>query len=297
MKMRNQELMKWKVLLLLVVFIGFYNESYGQNKIENPAKISFKHHTHEMQGWFFKAAGNGPFPTVILLQGSVGNDGDLFDLGLNLAEEGYNAMTYNYPGAWRSEGLRTDKDALESIQSAIDYIMSKSTIQMFEIDKTDIILLGYSYGGGMALLGAAMDNRVAKVISIAGGDLSIRVKEFEEDPGFRQSFEQRVDYFLSNPSMARGTNGKQYVDLMIKNKEDYNIKKYVPELSKKEVLLISGSFDNMVNSETHIMPLYEELKSKGNGNVSLVTLDTDHSFSNVQNELTETIHNWLKEKE
>ena len=55
--------------------------------------------------------------------------------------------------------------------------MSKSTIQMFEVDTTDIILLGYSYGGGMALLGSAYDNRIKRVISIAGGDLSIRAKE------------------------------------------------------------------------------------------------------------------------
>ena len=295
--MKKQETVKWNVLLLIVVVIGFYNESFGQNKDENPFGISFVHNTDKVQGWFYKAEGNGPFSTVILLQGAGGNDGDLFNLGINLAEEGYNAMTYNYPGAWRSEGLRTDKSALESIQSAINYVISKSTMQMFEVDTTDIILLGYSYGGGMALLGSALDNRVAKVISIAGGDLSIRAKELEEDPGFRQSFEQRVDYLLSNPSMIRGTSAKQYVDSMIKNKGDYNIKKYVPELSKKEVLLIRGSYDNMVDSETHIMPLYQELKSKGNCNVSLITLETDHNFANVQNELTEVLYNWLKERD
>ena len=297
LQMKTQETVKWNLLLLIIVVIGFSVESFGQDKKENPIGISFEHNTDKIQGWFYKAEGNGPFSTVILLQGAGGNDGDLFNLGTDLAEEGYNAMTYNYPGAWRSEGLRTDKAALESIQSAINYVMSKSTIQMFEVDTTDIILLGYSYGGGMALLGSSLDKRVKKVISIAGGDLSIRAKELEEDPGFRQSFEQRVDYYLSNPSMVRGATGKQYVDSMIKNKEDYNIKKYVPELSKKDVLLISGSYDNMVNSETHIMPLYQELKSKGNGNVSLITLETDHNYANVQNELTEVLYNWLKERE
>jgi len=270
--MKKQETVKWNVLLLIVVVIGFYNESFGQNKDENPIEISFKHNTDKIQGWFYKAEGNGPFSTVILLQGAGGNDGDLFNLGINLAEEGYNAMTYNYPGSWRSEGLKTDKAALGSIQSAIKYIMSKSTIQMFEVDTTDIILLGYSYGGGMALLGSACENRIKKVISIAGGDLSIRAKEFEEDAQFRQNFQRRVEYMLSIPSMARGTSAEEYVETMIKNRDEFNIKKFSPELAKKEVLLFAGAFDNMVNKETHILPLYRELQSKGNGNVSLITL-------------------------
>lgn len=292
--MKKQEIIKWNILLLFLMTIGFYNYSFGQNKKENPIKISFKHKTDKIQGWFYKAAGNGPFSTVILLQGSVGNDGDLFNLGKNLAKEGYNAITYNYPGAWRSEGLRTDKAALESIQSAINYINSESTIQMFEVDTTDIILLGYSYGGGMALLGAAYDNRIKKVISIAGGDLSIRAKELEENPQFRQNFQGRVEYVLSNPSMARGKSGEEYVEMMIKDRDEFNIKKYSRELAKKEVLLFAGAFDNMVNKETHILPLYRELQSKGNGTISLTTLETDHSFANVQAELITVIINWLK---
>lgn len=64
--MKNQELMKWNVLLLLVVFIGFYNDSLGQNKNENPIEISFKHHADEIQGWFYKADGNGPVSLATL---------------------------------------------------------------------------------------------------------------------------------------------------------------------------------------------------------------------------------------
>lgn len=280
--------------MLVLVTVGYSTDSFGQNKKENPVEISFQHHTYKIQGWFYKAEGNGPFSTVILLQGSVGNDGDLFNLGKNLAQEGYNAISYNYPGSWRSEGLKTDKAALESVQSAIGYLMSKLTIQMFEVDTTDIILLGYSYGGGMALLGCALNKSVKEVISIAGGDLSIRAKELDENPRFRQSFQQRVDYVLSNPAMARGTSAEEYVEMMIKNKDEFDIKRYSTELANKKVLLIAGSFDNMVNTETHILPLYRELQSIGSDNVSLTTLDTDHSFANVQTELTTVIIEWLK---
>ena len=168
---------------------------------------------------------------------------------------------------------------------------------MLEVDTTNIILLGYSYGGGMALLGSACDNRIKKVISIAGGDLSIRAKELEEDAQFRQNFQKKVDYLLSNPSMVRGTSGEEYVETMIKNKDEFDIKKQSEKLAKKKVLLIAGSYDNMVNNETHIIPLYHELQLKWNSNVLLTTLETDHGFANVQTELIAVIIKWLKKRE
>ena len=41
----------------------------------------------------YKGEGNGPFPTLILLHGSVGRDGDIFNLGQSLSNEGYNVLT------------------------------------------------------------------------------------------------------------------------------------------------------------------------------------------------------------
>ena len=287
-----------KKLLFLVVFVlQSFTLIFGQNKPDDPVSISFNDNGDLLQGWFYKATGDGPFSTAILLQGSVGQDGDFFHLGENLAKNGFNAMTYSYPGAWRSEGLRTDKDALNSVQTAINFLMSKSTIESFEIDTTNIILIGYSYGGGMALLGSALNGRVKKVISIAGGDLSIRAKELEESPEFRQNFEEMIDNFLSNPIMVRGSSGKEYVESMITNKHKFDVKKYAPELAKKDVLLIVGSSDNLVNTETHVMPLYRDLLSHRDGNVSITTFETDHQFTNVQKELNEVIIKWLKKDE
>ena len=286
-----------KVLFPILLVVHGSQQILGQNTQDIPAPIVFDDHGDQIQGWLYKAMGYGPFSTVVLLQGSVGQDGDLFRLGENLAKAGFNAMTYNYPGSWRSEGIRTDKSALSSVQSAINFVMSPSISQLYDIDTTDIILIGYSYGGGMALLGAAHDLRIKKVISIAGGDLSIRAKELQESPELRRNFEQNVEYILSVPEMARGSSGKEYVETMIKNRDEYDIKKYAAELAKKKVFLIAGSLDHMVNKESHILPLYRELHSKGACNISIATFETDHSFANSQNELSDAIVEWLNKVE
>lgn len=282
---------------LLITFLISLGTSglFGQSTTNNPTEINFNHNGNQLHGWFYKAQGNDSFSTIILLQGAVGQDGDIFNLGENLSKEGFNLMTYNYPGFWGSKGNITHESALSSIQSAIDFAKSEYSMQFFETDTSDIILLGYSYGGGMALLGSTFDSSIKKVITIALGDLSLTAEKLDKNLNARNSFEQMVDGILSNPSVGRGTTGEKYVEEILINRDKYNIKRYSEELAKKKVLFLIGWLDNYKRMENDVLPLYRILKSKGAGNVKIEAFETDHSFSNVQKEFTETIINWLKE--
>ncbi|HPF51332.1 MAG TPA: alpha/beta fold hydrolase [Draconibacterium sp.] len=293
---------KTNLLFFVIVFslgyILFVNKNTNaQETSDPPLKISFMHDNHRLQGWFYKAEGNGPFPTLILLHGAMGRDGDIFNLGQSLSREGYNVLTYSYPGSWRSEGLKTDRAALESVASAIGFIRSKTTIQEFDIDTTDIILAGHSYGGGMALLGAALDPGIHKVIGIASADLYETANELEQSQERQQNFQQMVDRMLMNPSMARGTTGKEYVDKMISDKERYNTVKYAGVLAEKHILLLTGWLDRMKPIERYALPLYRALQAQGSQNVTIMAFNTNHEFYSAQNEMTKTIIEWLNKME
>ena len=224
----------YKPLCLTIIFFHVLSISFSQNDSESPTRISFIHKGHEINGWLYRAVGEVKLSPIILLQGSVGQDGDVLGLGKNLSNEGLNIMTFNYPGTWKSEGSRTDAAALASVQSAINFVKSESSLNLFSNDTSDIILIGYSYGGGMALLGSVLDQSIKKVITIAAGDLSIFADKLEDDPDARNQFEQMVDKMLSNPAMARGTSGKDYVHSLLTNRDIYNLKQYSEELAKKE---------------------------------------------------------------
>ena len=295
--MKKLKIKKWKVLL--ITFLISLNTSglFGQNEKVNPIEIKFNHNENQLHGWLYKANGNGPFPTAILLHGSVGQDGDIFNLGESLSKEGFNVMSYNYPGSWRSEGNRTDDSALGSVQSAINFVKSDYSIQSFETDTSDIILIGYSYGGGMALLGSINNQSVKRVIAIAGGDLSVTSDEIRDNPNFKNSFTMMVNQLLSNPNLARGTTAEEYVELLLKNRDKYDLKKNSENLINKEILLLVGWLDNTKKIENDMLPLFRELKSKGAKNIKIYAYETNHSFTNVQKEFTETIINWLRKKE
>lgn len=268
----------------------------AQTSSDSPEAISFMHNDDRLQGWFFRAIGNGPFPTVVLLHGSVGRDGDILNLGQSLSKAGFNVMTYNYPGSWRSEGLKTDRSALESVTSALAFVRSKAALQNFKIDTAEIILAGHSYGGGMAILAAALNPGVHKVISIAGADLYETANELEQNADKQQSFQQMVDRLLTNPKMARSTSGKEYVETMLSDKDRYNTVKYAEKLAQKHILLITGWFDRFKPMEKYTLPLYRALQDNGAPNVKIMAFETNHEFISAETEMTEAIVKWLKQK-
>jgi len=295
--MKKTNLLFWAIVFCLSFILYANKKSNAQETSNPPVKISFTHDNHLLQGWFYEAEGQGPFPTLILLHGSLGRDGDIFDLGRSLSEEGYNVLTYSYPGSWRSEGSKTDLAALESVASAIAFTRLESSVQRFAIDTTDIILAGHSYGGGMALLAAALDPGIHKVIGIASADLYETANELEENRGFQKNFQQMVDRILMNPSMARGTSGKEYVDKMLSDRERYNTVKYAKALAEKDLLLLTGWLDHTKPIEKYALPLYRALQAQGAQNVTILAFNTNHEFYSAQNEMTKAIIDWLKKNE
>ncbi len=285
---------KYHLLSFLISWIIGCSSLSGQNTTVNPTEISFDHEGNRLHGWFYKAQGKGPFTTLILLHGSVGQDGDIFNLGQKLSKEGFNIMTYSYPGLWKSEGNITHVSALGSVQSAINFVKSEYSMPSFETDTSDIILLGYSYGGGMALIASTFDSSIKKVITIAPGDLSLTAEYLNNNPDARISFEQMIDRTLSDTTVGRGTTGKQYVEELLTNRDKYNIKRYSGELAEKKLLFLVGWLDSDKRIERDVLPLFRELQSNGAENVKIVAFETNHSFSNVQTELADAIINWLR---
>lgn len=280
-----------KLMLIPFLFIQF---SIVPTTSTNPVAISFLHDQNLLQGWFYKAEGDGQFPTILLLHGAMGRDGDILNLGKSFSAEGYNVLTYNYPGSWRSEGIKADRAALESVASAIAFMRSESTMQKFAIDTTDIILVGHSYGGGMALLAAALDPGIHKVIGIASADLYETANELEQNQDRRQNFEKIVDRMQMNSSVARGTTGKEYVDKMLSDRERYNTVKCAKTLAEKHILLLTGWLDHMKPIERYALPLYRALQAQGAQHVTILAFNTNHEFSSAQTEMTEAIIDWLK---
>ena len=211
-----------------------------------------------------------------------------------MTEKSINAYTFNYRGTWESEGLYLPETSLEDVEQAIRFLKSPQIVQQFLIDTSDISLIGYSYGGGFALLGSLSDSSIKKVVSIAGGDLSVIARMIEENDDFRKMHQQFLDNCMSDSTVCRGFGGRETHIRFLKQKDDYNLKKYSNKLADKDILLIGGWLDDTITIEGHILPLYRSLQKQGAEKLKIHIFETDHSLKNVRDALTSKIISWLR---
>ena len=94
------------ILLLSAIVLILNNDIFPQHtNQEDYISFTFKSGSSNVYGRFFKTSSNQPVPTIIMLQGFPGREDDLFGLGNVLRKEGFNSITFNYRGSWKSEGI------------------------------------------------------------------------------------------------------------------------------------------------------------------------------------------------
>jgi dienelactone hydrolase len=261
--------------------------------MKKPVPVTFDSKGANTHAIFYQASGVEPLPTVILCHGFPGNSTDVLGLGERLMKEGFNAIAFNYRGTWGSEGLYTDANALEDVISTMRYVKSRSVVQEFNVDPSRITIIGYSYGGGMALLGSLNDAAVKRVVDLAGANLGGVGRMMQQSDEFRRLLEKKVDQDISD-SGFRAPKARELFAAMLADVDKYDLVKHAQALSCKEILMIGGWRDQEADLENHILPLFRALQRHGAKQVQIEILDADHSFTNERSQLADRIVSWLK---
>jgi dipeptidyl aminopeptidase/acylaminoacyl peptidase len=290
--------MKQYLTLLIAILILFTLVDNSHNQVSTPIDITIDRNVVHLKGKFYIAEGMKIFPTVILLQGFPGNEKDVLGLGNQLAQEGINVLTFNYSGTHKSQGEFNFENTQKDIQAAFEFIHKSENIREYRIDTTRIYIGGYSYGGGMALSYAANHPEISAVFSIAGTDHGEFFREYARNPELKKMIDDMFEE-LTYPSgpvrFAIGGTAKEIAEMkIIELNPTYDLRKSVPLLVDKNILLIGGWEDVNVSIEHLLLPLYRALKNEKKANVEFIVYHTSHSFSNVRDKLAEDIIKWLK---
>jgi len=182
---------------------------------------------------------------------------------------------------------------LKMSKQRLIFLKLEQSLRTFAVDTSNILLIGYSYGGGMALLGSLQGTSVRKVCSIAGGDLGVIGRMIEQNPNFRKSHERFLDKYMSNPTVSRGLGGKATHELTLKHIADFDLKTFADKLARKNILLLGGWQDYTIPIEDHLLPLYRSLQKNKAERLEIQVFDADHSFENVKASLIAKIIMWL----
>ncbi|WP_328925386.1 acetylxylan esterase [Streptomyces sp. NBC_00190] len=118
--------------------------------------------------WFFRPDTSGERrPTVILTNGSDGQDVDMWTYGVSAAlARGWNALVYDGPG--QGQLLFVDQVVFTPrwetvVTPLVDWLVARP-----DVDTDRIALTGLSMGGNLAPRAAAFESRIAAVVAMPG---------------------------------------------------------------------------------------------------------------------------------
>lgn len=269
--------------------------SFGQTVTRTPDDITFQSQGHFLKGRFYQGDTIGPARTLILLPGFPGGQQDVLGLGQKLASAGINVFTFNYSGTHKSEGEFDMSNTLTDIQAAYDYLRQSEIVRRFHIDTSQVILGGYSYGGGMGLTYASRHPEIRRIISIAGTDHGAFLREYLRNPQMAYFMDSTFDK-LKKPDGPINFEGSGLLKKIAANPDPVDLRLSANDLAARDILMIGGWDDTQVSIDQSLLPFYRALKKAGATKIKFVALHTDHTFRNVREELATELIRWMQSR-
>jgi pimeloyl-ACP methyl ester carboxylesterase len=224
-------------------------------------------------GYAFIANGEQRKETVIMLHGLPGNDNQ-FDIAQSLRRSNINVIHFNYRGSWGSQGDFLYSNSLADVDEVIKYLSNAENAKRLRIDTNAFVLLGRSYGGGIALIQGSKNERVKKIIAISSMNAGSRFETFQA-----LSELTRWKNYLNRQVMLN-VNHQAFSQEMLDHKEKYHVVTYKNQLKQKKVLLIDATESN--KSWTSLLE-----------NIDHKIIDSDHNFISNRIALTNVLIEWL----
>lgn len=235
------------------------------------------------------AQGKGPHPTVILLHGLPGIELNL-DLAQAIRRAGWNVLMFHYSGSWGSGGDFSFSNVLQDVDAAVAHVRSPATTAESRIDNKRIVLVGHSMGGFAALNAAARDPEINAVASISGWDVGLAGATARNNT-------QMVDFvskLLSTSTELRVPSTDPVIQEWLAKADDWMLAKAAPALAKKSVLLVAASRDTVVPPARYHAPLLQALQEQKAGSLTVVPLESEHSYSDRRIALSKAVVDWLE---
>lgn len=245
-----------------------------------------------MHGRFFEAECATACPTLLLVPGWPGNPHDVLGMGSLLYPKGINVMVFNPRGLHESEGTASFFGTLDDIGAAFEWLHDAEVVERFSVDTSVIVIGGHSFGGGTALAYAARDPRVRAVISVAGTDHGVFIREYERD----ESFAGMIATMLRSTQAPEGPvrfDQEATLRELRENQHVFGLQENAAALSDRSILLIGGWEDTNTTVEAHMLPLYRALRKAGTEDVTFLVYHDDHGFGQVRERVADAIREWI----
>ena len=228
--------------------------------------VTFKSMDCKLLGGFYKAAGDTPRPTAVLLHGFPGIEKHL-DIAYALRDLGWNCLYFHFRGCWGSEGSYSLTGLADDTRAAVEWVLEQPSV-----DKARIALIGASAMGHTALLYGDADPRICAIVGVSP---LVNPRTFDLR-------EEMADEFAGMLNEVTGH------DLREQWKALHPLSDYMGSLASRAILLVTADKDDLF-PPSHYADFVAELP-----NIQWVRAkDGDHAFSACRPWLARTVTDWL----
>ncbi|MGH8201202.1 MAG: alpha/beta hydrolase family protein [Steroidobacteraceae bacterium] len=292
--MIRREQLRWALMLLGLSLTGgalaaaaippaIYTDP--PHDAQNPPRMEVLHIPTagvQINGVAYVAAGAGLHPTAVFLIGLPGNEKNL-DLVQAVRRAGWNAITFFYRGSWGSPGSFRFAHCAQDAAAALTYLRTPPVANRLGIDTGRMVIVGHSMGGWVAVETAAQDHRLAGVALISAADMS---KDF---PGALPP--AQLVKLLSGlmESLADETPQRMAAELTA-HAAQWRFDQAYDRIGHVPVLVVTAN-DRYGPSDN---ALASALRSRGNQSITVLHLDTDHTYSDHRIALEAAVITWLQ---
>ena len=236
------------------------------------------------------SGGENPLATVLAVPGWGGGPSDVLGIGKALSSEGITVVVLSPRGWHTSDGIYSFANALDDIETALLWIRNSKQL---DINATDIILGGHSWGGGMSLAYAARDTSINRIFSVAGTDHGILIRQYLAN----EEYANMLNEILTSTSAPNGPikfDVEYSFTELEENQNIYGLIENAKNLVDRSIIIFGGWEDMRTTIDDFLLPLYRALKAAGAKNITFMTYHDNHGFRTVREQLHSDLLMWIK---
>ncbi len=270
------------IILILMIFM-----SIQIVKVQSITKIESNGFNIVLTVW---SGGENPSATVLAVPGWGGGPSDVLGIGKALSSEGITVVVLTPRGWHDSEGIASFANALDDIETALAWIKNS---KRSDINTTDIILGGHSWGGGMSLAYAAGDTSVNRIFSVAGTDHGILIRKYLAN----KEYAEMLNSILASTSAPDGPirfDVENSLSELKENQKIYGLIENAKNLADRSIIIFGGWEDKRTTIDDFLLPLYRALEAAGAKDVTFKTYHDNHGFGTVREQLHSDLLMWIK---
>ena len=218
-------------------------------------EINIENDEVNLSGWFWNLQNSqNPAPLVIFFTGNAQNSSNTlynyyFSEEIKNVFENYNLMIIDYPGYGLSDGKPSDDSMFVASKYVFEYASN-----MKEVDKNNIVIMGYSIGTGVASYCASIKDANGLVL-IAPYDKALSLYNDFAD-SFHGSFQSLAKYSFNSAEYAESVEEPTLIvtsktDEVINYSHSLDLAGHFPEL--EDVIIIENANHNGYFSEHKVL--------------------------------------------